>query len=62
MHYKDIELEMREVYGKTTYYPKCETSKMVCELLGQRTITTNNIRTLKKYGYEIYGIREEVAL
>lgn len=56
---KTIFVGVNDWYGKRTYTPKCDESRSLCELLGQKTLTENNITLLKKLGYEI-KTKEEV--
>lgn len=43
----------RNYYGKRLYYPIDELSKMICKLLKQNSLTEENLKTLKDFGWEI---------
>ncbi len=40
-------------YGNHRYYPKCNFSRMICELLGRKSLTVEQINLLQKYTCEI---------
>ena len=46
-------VEIKNVYGNETIYPSCETSKILVELTGKKTLTPQTIATIKKLGYTI---------
>jgi hypothetical protein len=48
-----IEIEIKSVYGKETFYPACEHSKMLCKLMHTKTLTVEALATLKGSGYAI---------
>ena len=50
---KKIIIEPSNVWGKTIYKPACATSRYFCELLGQKTLTEDNLRIIKKMGYSL---------
>ena len=49
----NIRIFPRKMYGKTYYYPICETAKMLCELLKQKSFIEENVAVLEKHGIEI---------
>lgn len=40
-------------YVNKLFQPECETARLFCELLGQKTLTAGNLEVIKKLGYEI---------
>lgn len=42
-----IIVKTKEVYGQTKIYPVCKISQGLTKLLGQKTLTEDNIRTIK---------------
>ena len=52
----------KDVYGRKTYYPECEMTKMFTELAGTKTITQDHIRVLKRYGYHLTIKQEEFLI
>ncbi len=51
-----IEIKIKDVWGDTKYYPENESARIFAELLGQKTLTAQNLWTIKKLGYEIVSI------
>ena len=50
----NLDLEPKGVYGKTIYKPLCTRSEILTNrLLDQKTLTEDNIHTLKKLGFTI---------
>lgn len=50
---KTLTVSVIEAYGKLTIRPQCETSRLFCELLGQKTLTEENVEAIKALGYVI---------
>ncbi len=48
-----ILISIKNVYGKETIYPECETAKNLAEIAGQKTLTEKTISLIKKMGYTI---------
>jgi hypothetical protein len=48
-----INLSIDRQYGKIIYRPNCDTSRKLCGLLGQLTLTEDNISRLKDMGYKV---------
>jgi len=46
-------VEIKNVFGKETVYPICKTSKSLCALTGNLTLTENAIRIIKNMGYTL---------
>lgn len=40
-------------YVNKLYLPECDTARLFCELLKQKTLTAENLEVIKKLGYEI---------
>ena len=49
----EVKVLVKEAYGRRAYYPNCETSKLFAHSLRQKTLTDENLETLKKLGKEI---------
>lgn len=45
-----IKLNINKHYGRELYYPGCELSTMLCEILKQKSLTIRDIEILKSYG------------
>lgn len=50
---KQIFVCARSVYGKTTYYPACDLSRLFCDLAETKTVSDSMVRTLKADGWTI---------
>lgn len=46
-----IQVRVKNVYGNELVYPACETSKLLCDLAGDKTITARSMILIKKLGY-----------
>ena len=57
-----IHVAIKSIYGKNTIYPACDSSTTFCEMLGQKTLTTENIKYIKELGYDINQTHEDIAL
>lgn len=40
-------------YGREIFTPQCPGTRLFAELLGQKTLTRENIEVIKKLGYEV---------
>jgi hypothetical protein len=50
---KLIKIEVKYPHGTERYYPKCNISKMFCDIAGTKTITQDTISIIKRNGYTI---------
>lgn len=50
---KTITIEIKQVYGNTVAYPKCEQSKLLAQLAGTTTLTIQALKTIKALGFEV---------
>ena len=48
-----ITVEIKSIYGNVTIYPVCDKAREFCNLLGQKTLTRQNIESIKKLGFTI---------
>lgn len=48
-----ILVQIKDVYGKETIYPICETAKRLASLAGTKTFTKNALRVITELGYVI---------
>ena len=48
---KELQVMVKNVYGNDLIYPACDTSKMITELTGTKTLVPHQIKILKKNGY-----------
>jgi hypothetical protein len=57
-----ITIEIKDIYGLQTYYPACDTSKLLSRLAGTKTITRHALDTIKQLGYQIEVKQKEVTI
>ena len=49
-----------EYWGRVTVIPECERSRLFAELLGQKTLTSENIAGIKKIGFKFKTEEKEL--
>ena len=54
-----LNLRLMRSYGQERYYPDCDTSRMVCELMERKSLTMQQLVIMAKYGYDIGNIKLE---
>lgn len=48
-----IEVEVKQRYGKPRFYPISDQAKLLTDLIGKPTLTTEHLAKCKAAGYEI---------
>jgi hypothetical protein len=48
-----IEIEMRDVYGVTKFYPVCEKACIFARIAGTTTLTKETIKRIKELDYAV---------
>jgi hypothetical protein len=48
-----IEVEMRDVYGVTKFYPVCKRSQIFAKIAGTTTLTRETIKQIKLLDYAV---------
>ena len=59
-HIKELAVSVKNVYGKDTVYPECDTSKLLAQLSGHRTLTGDAVSILKNLGYTFAPITKQI--
>lgn len=59
---KTISVSVSANYGREAIYPVCADAKIFAEMLGRKTLTRADIRSIKALGYTVIAIPAEVAL
>ena len=59
---KNLQVVVKNVYGNDLIYPACNTTKMITELTGTKTLVPYQINILKKIGYNFEIITEKTSL
>ena len=57
-----IQVKIKNVYGKETIYPVCESAKAFATLAKQTTLTSREISLIKQLGYTIEVVHDAVSL
>ena len=57
-----IKVEIKNVYGKETIYPACPKAAIFADLVGQRTLTGQDIAKIKALGYTIEVVQKTKTL
>ena len=52
-----IEVEVKDVYGVTKYYPICEKAQLLADIAGTKTLTLQVIKKIEALGYSIKASR-----
>ena len=50
-----IIIEQKQVYGKTLYYPVCETAQIFSNLTRTKTLDRFQLQKIKDLGFDIHG-------
>ena len=54
----DLYVELKTNYGNQTIYPYCESTKTFCSMLGQTTLTEQDIKHIKSLGYDVHVVQK----
>lgn len=57
-----ITLAVKRNYGTEHIYPVCETARQLTYLTGKRTLSHNDIKTIRALGYTITVQQPEITL
>jgi hypothetical protein len=52
-----IEVEVKDVYGVTKYYPICEKAQLFADIAGTKTLTVQVIKKIEALGFSIKASR-----
>lgn len=58
----EIVVRKVEHYGRLTFYPESEQARKFAELLGQKTLTRENIEKIKSLGFKVVTKSESEEL
>jgi DNA topoisomerase IB len=62
MEKQTLTIRKKSVYGVDKYYPACEKSKIFAKLLGQQTLTEQNLKTIACLDYELELEQDELEI
>lgn len=48
-----IVVQVRDVFGRETVYPVCDTAKALAALAGHKTFTESDLRLIRQLGYAV---------
>lgn len=49
----NIQVQVKTIYGNKTIYPICEKAKIFAAMVGQKTLTMQDVEHIKKLGYTV---------
>lgn len=58
----DITVRVKNTYGKTVFYPECRMAQQFADMLGQKTLTRDDLTKIKNMEINIVIKHEEVQL
>lgn len=62
MNNMELLVDVKSNYGVKMIYPINETAKLFADLIGQKTLTVENIALIKKLGYTVTVKQTELSL
>ncbi len=48
---RSMHIEIRNVYGSTRYYPRCEAARIFAQIAGTETLTERTLAYAKRLGF-----------
>ena len=58
---KLFQVTARDVYGKTTFYPHNDAAKIMCEMVGTKTVTPAIFKGARALGYAVDVVQPDSA-
>jgi hypothetical protein len=59
---KEITVEVKDIYGKTKYYPHCSDAKVFAAIAGTTTLTEQTLRRIMRLGYKVKTLQQASEL
>lgn len=59
---KNINVEIKTVYGNELIYPLCDQAKLFAELANSKTLTLRHIALIKQMGYTVTARQKITSL
>jgi tRNA-binding EMAP/Myf-like protein len=59
---KKVQVKIKSVYGVDKIYPISEEAQIFAEMIGQKTLTVDNIKYIKMLGYVVEVVSDAVQL
>jgi len=56
----ELEVEIKNLYGREMIYPVCDKGKLLARLSGNRTLTDESIAVIKQLGYTLTTTTKEL--
>lgn len=50
---REMVVEVKNVYGKETIYPRCEIAQVIAQIAGTKTLTRETIKLAKLLGFTV---------
>lgn len=57
-----VRVVVKSEWGTERIYPRCETAKIFARLVGQKTLTIDNVSCIQELGYRVVLEKEETKL
>lgn len=54
-----MKFEVKNIYGRLLYYPKCQRSRALCKIMRVDTLSHEKIQLLMDAGFEVDEIKNE---
>lgn len=48
-----IKVQIKSVFGRDVIYPACEKAEGFCKLIGQKSLTDQQVKHIKDLGYQV---------
>lgn len=58
---KQIQVQIKNVYGVETVYPVCEHAKFLAAMAGTKTLTQDKLRLIMAAGYDVIMVPQTVG-
>ena len=59
---QEIQLLVKDVYGKRKFYPLCDKAKVFASIAGTTTLTEATIKSIVQLGYDVRVVQEPVQV
>ena len=51
---KEIFVRVGKAYGREHYYPSCDFSRLLCGMLGMKSLTAELVKSLVDFGFRVF--------
>lgn len=57
----EIQVSVRNVYGRELIYPENDAARLLCQLVGTKTLSRDQLRLARELGHEIVPVLGSAA-